>query len=467
MRLAVIEPPSLLTLDALSDTFISSLSERLFSLMKDASVNVLLIDVDTLRADHLGCYGYRRMTSPHIDRLAAEGTVFLDMVAPHIPTHPSHTSMFTGHDMISHGVVAHGGKVEPDPEIKMLAEILAAQGYFTAAADNMGRWFERGFQEYRRYSWESNNTAPQRKAEAVTPVALDLLSKAAAQDRPFFLFVHYWDPHTPYLPPPPFTRMFYEGSEKNPENHSMDEVFAFAPFAKYFNAWLPGVTDRQYPIAEYDAEIAYADAGVAHVLTRLRELGLDGETLVIFTSDHGETMDEHGCFFDHHGLYDANLCIPLIVRCPGTVPAGQRLRGQVATYDIAPTILDYLGKGDLIAEHRMFGRSCKPLIEHGSHKGNYETLYVTECTWMRKHGIRTRDWKYIEALEPDFHNLPPVELYSLHEKPVKEVTNMVEARPDVVADLKGILADCTQRRPAQLGKPNPIMEQGISLRSVG
>lgn len=426
-------------------------------------MNILLIDIDTLRADHLGCYGYKSMTSPHIDKMAREGTVFLDMVAPHIPTHPSHMSMFSGHDVISHQIVAHGGKVDPDPKIQLLAEILSDRGYFTAAADNLGRWFERGFQEYRRYSWESKGIEPLRKADAVNEVALPLLNDCAAQDKPFFLFVHYWDPHTPYLPPPPFHRMFYEGNEKDPTNSSTEPVFADAQLGGYFKSWLPEVTDIAFPMAQYDAEIAYADLAVAHLLTRVSELGLDSETLVILTSDHGETMDEHGCYFDHHGLYDADLSVPLILRCPGTVPEGQRLGGMVATQDIAPTVLDYLGIGDQIARHGMCGKSAQPLVERGSHRGNYDFLYVTECTWMRKHGIRTKDWKYIEALEPDYLNLPPIELYSLAEVPVKEATNLVESRPDVVKDLKGILTDWTERRPAQVGKPNPILEQPTSL----
>jgi len=430
-------------------------------------MNVLLIDIDTLRADHLGCYGYNRLTSRHIDRLAAQGTLFLDSIAPHIPTHPSHTSLFTGHDVISHQIVAHGGKVDPDPNIKLLAEILAERGYLTAAADNLGRWFERGFQVYRRYAWESDGIKPQKKAEAVNAVALPLLGECAAQERPFFLFVHYWDPHTPYLPPPPFHRMFYEGNEKDPANSSTAPVFADPQLGGYFKSWLPEVTDISYPAAQYDGAVAYSDFAVAHLLTRLSELGLDNETIVLLTSDHGETMDEHGCYFDHHGLYGANLCVPLILRCPGVVPAGQRLRGLVASYDLAPTVLDYLGHGDLIARHGMCGRSAKPLVERGSHKGNYDFLYVTECTWMRKHGIRTRDWQYIEALEPDYLSLPPVELYSLHERPVKETANLVDERPDVVEDLAGILRDWTERRAAQVGKPNPIMEQSTSLLKRG
>jgi len=430
-------------------------------------VNVLLIAIDTLRADHLGCYGYPRVTSPHIDRLAAEGTLFRDMISPHIPTHPGYTTMFSGHDVFSHQIVCHGGSREPEPEVRFLAEILSDLGYHTLAADNLGRWFERGFAEYRRYSWVSNQAEPQRKAEAVNEVALDVLNRAAGQDKPFFLFVHYWDPHTPYLPPPPFSRMFYEGNEKAPDNHSMDEVFGFAPFAKYFGAWLPGVTDREFPKAQYDAEIAYSDLAVAHVLARLHELGLDEETLVILSADHGETMDEHGCFFDHHGLYDANVCVPLVLRCPGKVPAGQRLAGQVAMYDLAPTVLDYLGHGDRIAHERMTGRSVKPLVDGGSHRGNYEVVYLAECAWMRKRAVRTSEWKYIEALEPDFEGLPPIELYDLHEEPVKEVTNMLDARPDVADELRTILHDHAKRRPLEAGKPDPIMEQSITMRSVG
>jgi len=429
-------------------------------------MNVLLVVIDTLRADHLGCYGYPRITSPHIDRLAAEGTVFLDMVSPHIPTQPAFTTMMTGHDVMSHNIVSHASPVEPTEGISMIAEILSGLGYHTAAADNVGRWFERGFADYRRYAWVSDQTEPQRKAEAVNEVALEQLNACAGQDKPFFLYVHYWDPHTPYLPPPPFSRMFYEGDEKAEGNHSMDEAFAFEAFGDYFKGWLPGVTDIDFVVAQYDAAIAYNDMCVAHLMTRLHELGLDEDTLVILTADHGETMDEHGCYFDHHGLYDANLCVPLSVRRPGSVPENQRLRGMVATYDIAPTILDYIGQSDLIARNGMFGKSCKPLTDGGSQKGNYEAIYVSECSWMRKRAIRTNDWKYIEALEPDFHNLPPLELYDLHEKPVKEVTNMVDERPDVVRDLKGLMNDWVVRRLAETGRPDPIMEQGLTMKKV-
>ena len=430
-------------------------------------MNVLLVVIDTLRADHLGCYGYPRITSPHIDRIAAEGTLFLDMIAPHIPTHPSFTTMMSGHDVFSHQLPSHSGEREPDPEIRMLAEVLNDLGYHTAAADNVRRWFSRGFADYRSYAWQPDADGGQNKAGAVNEVALDLLNSCAGQDKPFFLYVHYWDPHTPYAPPKPFDRMFYEGDEKAAGDHSLDEMWAFPPFRDYFDAWLPGVTDLQFPIAQYDASIAYADVAVAHLMTRLGELGLDDDTLVVLTADHGETMNEHGCYFDHHGLYDANVCVPLIVRCPGRVPDGQRLRGQAATYDIAPTVLDYLGQGDRIAGNAMTGRSCMPLIDGGSQKGHYETIFLAECSWMRKRAVRTRDWKYIEALEPDFHDLPPVELYDLREKPAKEVTNIVDARPDVAENLRGQLHDWVQRRTSETGKADPIENGSITMRAVG
>ena len=429
-------------------------------------MNVLLIAIDTLRADHLSCYGYPRLTSPHIDRIASEGTLFREMVAPHIPTQPSFTTMMTGHDPLSHQIVSHGSKHEPADGIRMIAEILSDLGYHTAAADTIGRWFERGFAEYRRYAWVSDQTAPQRKAEAVNEVALDLLNGCAAQDKPWFLFVHFWDPHTPYLPPDPFHRVFYRGDEKDPAHTSLEPAFASEEFGDYFRAWLPGVTDLEYPIAEYDASIAYVDCAVAHLMTRLGELGLDEDTLVMLTADHGETMDEHGCYFDHHGLYDANVHIPLILRCPGTVPNAQRLGGQVAMYDLAPTILDYAGHAERAADAGMFGRSVKSLADRGSHKGNHEQVYLTERTWMRKRGMRTPDWKFIEALEPDFHGLPPVELYSLNETPVPEVTNLADERPDLVERFREAIPDWEARRMDATGRPNPIEEPGVSLRKV-
>jgi arylsulfatase A-like enzyme len=429
-------------------------------------MNVILLSLDTLRADHLSCYGYRRLTSPHLDRVAAQGTLCTEFFSPHIPTHPGYTTMLTGRDAVSHQVVCQGGTVEPPADVRFLAEILAEQGYRTAAVDNLGRWLTRGFQTYRSYRWPLDVSQPWRKAEVVNAEALPLLAELAAGGQPFFLFVHYWDPHTPYLPPPPFDRMFYGGDERDPANRSMAPVFAFEPFADYFRSWMGQVTDIAYPIAQYDAEIAYLDATLAAFFTRLDELDLVDDTLLIINADHGECLDEHECWFDHHGLYDQNLHVPLILRCPGLVPAGQRLGGFIRQYDLAPAILDALGLGELAATNQMDGASFLPQLRGGSPAGTCDALFLTENSWMKKRGVRTHRWKLILAHEPDFHGKPPVELYDLAADP-GETVNLAGERPEVVAELTRRYDDWLRGRMAASGQPDPQSYQGTTLHRIG
>ena len=434
-------------------------------------MNVLLICIDTLRADHLSGYGYPRLTSPHIDRLATQGTLFTQASAESIPTHPGHTSLFTGRDVFAHQVLCQGSpKVELSPGIPTLAERLRRRGYRTGAADNLGRWFSRGFDLYEKYSWEKDPTQPWRKAEAVNAVALPLLDRLAKGKRPFFMFVHYWDPHTPYLPPSPFTRMFYSWrrDERAKSHRSMAPIWKrYDALKHYFAQWLGGmgtVTDAGYVDALYDAEIAYCDANLAEFLARVDELGISGNTLVVLTSDHGEVLGEHeGCWYDHHGLYEANLRIPLILRCPGRIPAGLRLNGLVRTRDIAPTVLDLLGLKKETKETD--GTNLLPLIRSRSHKGTSGELYLTECTWMKKRGWKTRDWKLIVAMEDPF-NLPPVELYDLRRDP-GETRNLARRRPDVVARLRRRMDAHIARRLRETGAPDPHSYQGITLRQIG
>ena len=430
-------------------------------------MNILLIAIDTLRADHLSCYGYDRLTSPHMDRIAREGVLFSECISPYIPTHPGFTTLFTGVDAFMHQIICQGSKIDLDPEIASLAEILQEKGYLTASVDNLGRWFDRGFEIYENYSWEKDPKCPWRKAEAVNGVALPVLEKVAASGKPFFLFLHYWDPHSPYLPPPPFDRMFYYGDEKDPENHSMDAIWErYEALKHYFGQWMGGVTDSAFPDAQYDAEIAYCDAALAHVFTRLEKLGLVEDTLVILTSDHGEELCEHeGCWYDHHGLYETNLHVPLILRCPGNLPAGKRVEGSVRLQDIAPTILDFLGHRDLAAQVGMEGKTMLPLIGSRSRKGLCSDIYIAECSWMKKRGWRTKDWKLIVALEDPFE-LPPVELYDMRNDP-EETRNVAEQYPDVVAQLRKRMERWRTRRMRETGKPDPHSYQDITLRRIG
>jgi len=415
--------------------------------------NLLLIGIDSLRRDHMSLYGYSRLTTPHIDKYAARGTVFENAFSPHIPTTPGYSSMFTGMDCFGTDVVAlrHPGGL--GTHVKTLAEILGDEGYHTTCVGFSGNPASRGFQKYLDFegwgSWEKGRSP---KAENLNAVTIPELKRLAGQRKPFFLFLRHMDPHSPYLPPGPFERLFYDGNEYDKKNRSLEPVFAFKPFRDYFASWFPpGCTDKEYMIAQYDGAIAYMDACIANIFTTLERLGIEEETLVVLDSDHGETLYDHECWFDHHGLYDCTLVIPLIFVYPGKVPRGKRIADYCQMKDVTPTILDLLGIRTGI---HFDGRSLAPLLK-GKRRAAETEFYLTECTWMRKHGWRTPRWKLIHALEPDFHFKPEVELYDLVADP-GETRNLVKKLPRVVAQLEARMQTWIARREKETGRTNPI-----------
>jgi arylsulfatase A-like enzyme len=337
--------------------------------------------------------------------------------------------------------------------VATLAEILAAQGYTTVCVGFSGNAASRGFQKYLDFSgWGSWEEGRSPKAENLNAVALPELKRLAAEGKPFFLFLRHMDPHSPYLPPRPFERLFYAGNELDPNNRSLDPVYAFKPFCDYFASWFPpGCTDKDYVIAQYDGELAYMDAAIGNFLSVVRNLGIEENTLTVFDSDHGETLYDHDCFFDHHGLYECTLRIPLAFVMPGRVPAGFRGADICQMKDIAPTILDLLGVKTKI---RFDGRSLTPLLRGGERTVEPE-FYITECTWMRKHGWRTPEWKLIHALEPDFHFKPEVELYNLVADPA-ESRNLAKEEPAMVRLLEERMQAHIARREKETGRKAPI-----------
>lgn len=433
--------------------------------MATKPLNLLVLGIDSLRADHMSCYGYSRRTTPHMDRLAGEGVLFEQAYSAYIPTTPAYTSMLTGMDVMTTEMVSLRPKGPIDARIRTLPEILRDRGYVSALVGFDGQFY-RGFDQYANYpAWMTYEERPALKADSLNRVALPILESMASSGQPFFLFLRHMDPHAPYLPPSPFDRMFYSRNELDPGNRSMDPVFAFAPFAEFFRSWMPpGVTDAEYVVAQYDGEVAYMDACIQRIFTRLEELGLAESTVVVVTSDHGETLTEHDCYFDHHGLYEPTLHVPLIIRCPGKLPAGRRVRGYTLEQDLVPTLLELMGYGEVSAELKLDGRSSLALLR-GERPTNYSEFYISECTWMRKRGWRTAEWKLIEALEPDFHGKPPVELYNLVADP-GELTNLAEAEPAMVETLRGRMRAWLDRRMAETGKPDPILgyELGLGLK---
>ncbi len=419
--------------------------------------NIVLLGVDSLVADHMSCYGYLRHTTPHIDKFAESGVLFEKTYSPHIPTTSAYASMLTGLDAFSTQVVAlrHRGGLRE--EITTLPELLRGEGYSSTCVGFTGNPSSRGFDKYLEYpSWGSWNQGRSPKAQELNKVTIPEIDRLAKQDNPFFLFIRHMDPHAPYLPPAPYERMFYHGDECDPKNRSMDPVMAFKPFCDFFASWMPpGITDKDYVIAQYDGAIAYMDACIQSIFIALESSGIMDDTIVILNGDHGETLYDHECWFDHHGLYDVTLHVPLIIRYPSRIPAGIRVEGYNQHKDLVPTILDLAG---IKTKIDFDGQSLIAMVD-GTVSSFESEFYITECTWMRKHGWRTPQWKLILALEPDFHFKPPVELYNLVEDP-GENHNLANQYPDVVSLLKKRMRSWIRRRVGETGKRNPILTQG-------
>jgi len=198
------------------------------------------------------------------------------------------------------------------------------------------------------------------------------------------------------------------------------------------------------------------DACCKRILTRIEELGIAGDTLIVVTGDHGETLYDHEIYFDHHGLYEPTLVVPMIYYWPGKVPMGVRSRAYTLHEDLMPTVLDICGLSKFAKGVKFDGTSTVPYFSDtkGSPRSDF---YISECTWQRKQGWRTPIWKFWHALEPDFHGKPPVELYNLIEDP-EESINLAAKRPDVVKFMRSCMNAWIEKRARETRKPNPILE---------
>lgn len=422
--------------------------------------NILVIFVDSLRADHLGCYGYTRPTSPNIDRLAAQGAVFERFFAPAVPTQPSFTTVYTGQYSITHGVVSHKGDNDLKPGTPWFPALLRQAGFLTASFDCLPRyksWFVHGFE------FLVDSTFPGRddgySCERLNTRVVPWLRTHS--DERFFAAIHYWDPHTPYLPPERF-RHFYHGDPTDPARNTLaplaDQYFGIM-WRKWFEKLPPGMCDAEYVVALYDGEICHADEGVGEVLETLRECGHEDDTLVLLLSDHGEMHYRHGIFFDHHGLYDGNIRCPLIVRWPGRVAPGTRVGEFVQHVDIAPTLLQAVG---VDIPPAMEGHSLIPLLT-GRGKPLRDFVVSQECTWQAKWCLRNSSHKLILARFPDLHGNPMRELYDLRTDP-DELHNLAEQEPELVRTLEQRLEAWIAEGMAKNGlTQDPLVTHGISL----
>ncbi len=304
--------------------------------------NVLLITLDTLRADHLSCYGYEKETSPFLDSLAATGTRFDAAYAASNITKPSHASILTGLYPKNHGLLSNSEGLLNDA-ITTLAESFKDSGYFTFAVVGTDLLNDRRSGLGQGFDIFENSPQPQRRAEAVTQLAVDQLHELP--NKPFFAWIHFYDPHIPYNPPKVLVEHF-----SSPTPNSVPTNLEVRPFredqmvkgAIPASSSLPGVTDPSVYSAAYDGEIAYLDYALKILFNNLELVGRRNNTIVGITADHGEMLGERGIFYNHASLYEPVIRVPMIL-----VATDHRLPPVVETVveniDLGLTLLELAG----------------------------------------------------------------------------------------------------------------------------
>ena len=362
--------------------------------------NVVLVSIDTCRADHLSCYGYSRETTPNIDALARDGVLFKSVFTPVPITLPAHSSMLTGTYPPIHGVRLNVGYRVGDTNVT-LAESMQAAGYQTAAFiggfpldSSFG--LNQGFQTYDDDFSGGGESGPknERKAEEVNRLAMTWLEKH--NDKPFFLFLHYYDPHASYVPPPPFA-----------------STYADDPYA---------------------GEIAYVDMCIGQVLDKLRSLGLYDNTLIIVTGDHGEGLGEHGERYHGFLIYQSTLHVPLIVRVPRGSARGDQVNEDVSLVDIVPTVLGLIG---LSTPREVQGVDLRGYLEGIFVPERQQPIY-SESEWPNLYGcsplysIVDGAWKYIQFPKPELYDLS---------RDGGEKVNVVGKEPQIAHRLQGRLEE--------------------------
>ena len=364
-------------------------------------LNLVVVTIDTLRPDHLRCYGYGKIETPSIDSIAKSGVLFENAVTQTPLTPPSHASIFTGLYPTRHHVRDTGGFIL-QPSSRTLATILQQHGWDTAAFVSSAVLkklfgFNQGFAIYDDQMPKPGNSRdflpdPERSAAATVDRALGWLE--AQSGKPYFLWVHVYDPHMPYQPPSPYK--------------------------------------EKYKDRPYDGEIAYADHELGRLFDAVHKKSPADKTLIAVLSDHGESLGEHGEYSHGVFLYDATLRIAFILSGPG-VPAGMRVQPQARTIDFLPTVLELLG-GKAPAEVQ--GTSLAPFFvgrEALTAVSYAETLYPKiNMGWAELRGVRTNHWKYIRAPKP--------ELYDLSLDPA-ETTNLIQGHANEVQKFEAQLKE--------------------------
>lgn len=450
--------------------------------------NIILILIDALRPINLGCYGYNKNISPNIDKLAKDSIIFKNAFTTINTTDPSLTSIFTGNFPSSHGITSHGVKVKKIQvekffklKEKYLQEILKDYNYKTLAFDFLDRWHKIGFDKYFQKYMPENESKIFSKLrfnkileycppfinklklwlrkrlkrvsnfvredpfycykgdENYTNIALREIKNNKKKNSPFFIFIHYWAVHLPYIPPLYCLKNVNISDYKNEPNSSQiyNALKGEWNEVKYFKKALKSTQEL---LANYDACINFVDHEIGKILELLKQEDLYDKSIIIITADHGESLIEHNIFFDHHGLYDVTIKIPLIIKFPHY--SHKEINGFVQSIDIFPTLIDYL---KIPTSLPMNGRSMINLIENN--KNIRDVIFTEEYYTEKKKSIRTKRVKYIfSESEIDaickycgiIHGDSIEELYDLEKDPA-ENKNIVKEKTEIAKLLRKLL----------------------------
>jgi arylsulfatase A-like enzyme len=401
--------------------------------------NVILITIDTLRADHLGCYGNENMITPNIDSLSAGGVTFMRATAQVPLTLPSHTSILTSTYPPTHGV-RDNAKYQFGDYLPTLADVLKENGYQTTAfisAFVLDSRFgiDKGFEIYddniqnQAYFYFSSASPPfalaigfkllglvpphkpERKAEKTTKAVIDWLEENSGNR--FFLWIHYFDPHGPLNPPPPYDTLYL--SSETDRGEFLDNVPRYGSLLGQSDSRELTAKEIEGIRALYRGEVTYTDYYIGLLLEQLKKQGVEDKTLLVLTADHGQSISEHDYIGHSMELYRETMHVPLILHCPEMIRSGQAVETPVQSIDIMPTILDLL---DIETPETCRGRSLIPLTmaKRAGLEARFsylETLHPKPGK-MKLIGLDSGEYKYIKALEGDRE-----ELYWIKNDPIE------------------------------------------------
>lgn len=420
-------------------------------------MRILYLDIDSLRPDHLGCYGYHRDTSPNIDRIAAEGVRFDNCYASDAPCLPSRSALFSGRFGIHNGAVGHGGTAA-DPFIEGSARgfrstlgltswmhALRQAGLKTVTVSPFG-------ERHSAWHWYANfsevynpGKGGMERADEVSPIAIDWIQRNARAEN-WFLHVNLWDPHTPYRTPPEFgdpfagepppvwltedvRRQHWAGAGP----HSAQEITGYAPTGWPQYPRQPAQADSMAAVRAmfdgYDTGVRYADTHVGYILNALADAGVLDDTVIVVSADHGENLGELNVYGDHQLADDITTHVPLIVRWPGGSGAAPRADTALHYhFDFAATLIELIGG---TVPENWDGVSFAEAFRRGEQAGR-EALVMSQCAWSCQRAVRFEDYIFIRSYHDGHHSFPDVMLFDLKHDP-HEQHDLAAARPDLTA----------------------------------